>query len=147
MKGENILISEHALFAGNTGARTFACNEMTGLIIPPHSSSSDSLIIQNNNLESKKKDKVNVTNTNKRCETGQEKVNQNKSKGKIDNNGEKMDERQKDEEEKDGVGGEEEEQEEGGGEQFITVDELRQMTPWSYQVGRSVTWPVGRPVS
>ena len=137
VKGENVFLSEHALFAGNTGARTFACNEMTGLITLPQSSASFIQNIQNNECyKLKKKDKVNNTKVKRRCEKEQERMNQSKSEEKIDNNEKEMVEREKERErERDD---EKEEQEEGGGEEFITVDELRQMTPWSYQVGRSL---------
>ena len=149
VKGENVFLSEHALFAGNTGARTFACNEMTGLITLPQSSASFIQNIQNNECyKLKKKDKVNNTKVKRRCEKEQERMNQSKSEEKIDNNEKEMVEREKererdDEKEEQEEGGEEEEQEEGGGEEFITVDELRQMTPWSYQVGRSLDQSVG----
>ena len=116
---------------------------MTGLITLPHSSSSDSLIKNDNCLISKKKNRVNVTNIDKTCEKEQEKVNENKSEGKIYNNDKEMNKKEKkgqrDDEEKD----REEEEEGGGGEEFITEDELRQMTPWSYQVGRSLCHLVG----
>ena len=108
--------------------------------------------IQNNECcKLNKKHKVNDTKFNEKCQKEQERMSKSKRKRKenVDNNEEEMGERereregQSDEEKEDGERVEEEGQEEGGGEEFITVDELRQMTPWSYQVGRSLGQSLG----